>query len=82
MGLTTRDIPRIEAAIANAHGRTKWLLQVARLQVLMPEGVPIDVIAHDWGISEDEAEARLMEINTLSDDEAMIEPADPEAGDE
>ena len=72
MSLTTKDIPRIEKAIASAQGREKWLLQVARLDILLPEGVPIDVLARDWGITEDEAEARMEEINTLG---PMVEKA-------
>ena len=75
MSLGTKDLPAIEQSIEKAEGREKWLLQVARLYILMPEGVPIEVLARDWGISEAEAEARMEEINTL-EDARMVEPAD------
>lgn len=72
MSPSLNDLPRLETVIAQSQGRERWLLEVARLQLLMPEGIPIEVLAHDWGISEDEAEARLIEINTLGD-EPLIE---------
>lgn len=71
MTLGTKDLPAIEQAISKAEGRERWLLQTARLNILMPDGVPLAALAKDWGISEDEAEARLEEINTLGPDAAV-----------
>lgn len=62
----TGDLPRIEAAIGRrAEGPRKWLLQLARLNILLPDGVPIETIAADWGVSQMQAEERLDKINSL-----------------